>query len=62
MLSLLMLYVSEKRNESRGQLNAVASNMRVSITVFARSTIAKGGSVSFEWPKYCEGWKQPQLY
>ena len=24
----------------------------------ARGTIAKGGSVFFEWPRYCEGWKQ----
>ena len=27
----------------------------------ARSVIAKGGTVSFEWPRYCEGWNQPLI-
>ena len=27
----------------------------------AQSALARGGSVSFEWPRYCEGWKQPLI-
>eukprot|EP00972_Heterocapsa_arctica_P083368 12285099-Heterocapsa_arctica.AAC.1 len=25
----------------------------------AKAVLAKGGSVSFEWPRYCDGWRQP---
>ena len=27
----------------------------------AKCAIAKGGSVSFEWPRHCEGWEQPLI-
>ena len=27
----------------------------------ARAALARGGSVSFGWPRYCEGWKQPLI-
>ena len=27
----------------------------------AKATLARGGSISFEWPRYCEGWKQPLI-
>ena len=27
----------------------------------ARAVLARGGPVSFEWPRYCEGWKQPLI-
>ena len=27
----------------------------------AQATLARGGYISFEWPRYCEGWKQPLI-
>ena len=30
-------------------------------TRLARCTLAKGGSVTFEWPRECDGWRQPEV-
>ena len=27
----------------------------------AKATLSRGGSISFGWPRYCEGWKQPLI-
>ena len=34
--------------------------LRYFLTV-AHHVIANGGHVSFEWPRYCDGWKLPTL-
>ena len=33
----------------------------VSFTRIAKVALARGGSVSFEWPRYCSGWKTPEV-
>ena len=33
----------------------------VSFKRIAKIALAGGGSVSFEWPRYCSGWKQPEV-
>ena len=32
-----------------------------SFTRIAKVALARGGSVSFEWPRYCSGWKTPEV-
>eukprot|EP00972_Heterocapsa_arctica_P024311 3586333-Heterocapsa_arctica.AAC.1 len=27
----------------------------------AKAVLARGGSVSFEWPRYCDCWRQPAV-
>ena len=30
-------------------------------TRLARCTLSRGGSVTFEWPRHCDGWRQPEV-
>eukprot|EP00972_Heterocapsa_arctica_P098373 14517610-Heterocapsa_arctica.AAC.1 len=39
----------------------VSMDFIVTFVRLAKTVLARGGSVSFEWPRYCAGWSQPAV-
>eukprot|EP00972_Heterocapsa_arctica_P105711 15573934-Heterocapsa_arctica.AAC.1 len=52
---------TEAKKASLMQSRILSMEFVVTFTRLAKSVLAKGGSVSFEWPRGCDGWKQPAV-
>ena len=50
-------------NLDENEFDALENSLEWAATFrrLARAALARGGSVSFEWPRYCEGWEQPLI-